>query len=72
MVHRASSEKEANMVLEQVSSEQHVTLHMPLKKKKTQVDWEPADVPTIPILMNKKAIKEHTKLLVFLPETKKK
>ena len=71
LVTRASNASEANMALENVSAEQHMTLYMPFKKQKFKVDWEQKDVPTIPLIFNKKAIKKETKLFVFVPENKK-
>ena len=40
------------------------------KKRKLLVDWASTDLPTIPLLTNKKAIKAHTRLLVFQAESK--
>ena len=45
---------------------------MPTKKKKLMSDWERDEIPQIPIITNKKAIKEGTKLLVYMPEANKK
>ena len=70
LVSRTSIETEANMFLENISWEQHVTLQMPFKKKKMQVDWEASELPSIPILMNKEGIKAQTKLMVFLADKK--
>ena len=38
---------------------------------KQTIKWNPADMPTIPVLTNKKAIKKHTLLKVFLAQQSK-
>ena len=41
-------------------------------KRKTHVsEWEPAELPSLPVLVNKKVTKKHTKLSVFQAEKKK-
>ena len=40
------------------------------KKRKISVDWGASEMPSIPILVNKKAIKKHTKLAVFQKDEK--
>ena len=47
-----------------------VSLPAPKKRRVENLCWDPAELPTIPILTNKKAIKKHTKLCVFLAEKK--
>ena len=64
LVHRCNDKTKANMFLEAVTWEQHVTLHMPFKRQKHAVEWEPKDLPTVPVLYNKFAIKAHERLAV--------
>ena len=61
---RTSVASEANLVMESVAWEHHVDLKMPFKKKKVSVDWQASELPTIPVLINKKPLKEHTCLAV--------
>ena len=42
------------------------------KRKLAPVEWAPSELPSIPILTNKKALPKHTKLCVFLAEVVKK
>ena len=54
------------MTLETVNWEYSAHLELPLKKKaEQQVEWKSVDLPNIPILVNKKGIKEHTRLVVY-------
>ena len=72
MVSRTSNSSEANMSQENVTFEQQIKVSLPApKKRKVQsVHWDTSELPILPILVNKKAIKEHTKLLVFHAEKK--
>ena len=72
LITRASKPSDANLTLEAVAWEHKVTLHMPLKKRKLSTEWESKDLPTIPILVNKKTIKAHERLVVFIAEKKPK
>ena len=55
------------------SAENHAWHVLPTKKKqKTSVEWGSSELPSIPVLVNKKAISKHTKLAVFLKEPAKK
>ena len=66
IVDRSVDEQEANMSLETVNWEYSAHLQLPLKKKAKQaVEWKSQDLPNIPILVNKKSLKEHTRLFVF-------
>ena len=71
LVLRTSEQAQANMVLESISWEHKVTMSLPLKKRKHSVEWESRDLPTVPLLFNKKAIKAHQRLAVFQPPAKK-
>ena len=65
VVERSQVLDEANMFLESVPWEYTVDIEMPLKKRKKQsVQQNAQDLPSITILVNKKAIKEHTRLVV--------
>ena len=57
------------MSLEQTSFEMSCTIHV-VKKLKHQSRWDSEDLPKIPVLMNRKTIKQHQRLAMFL-ETKK-
>ena len=35
------------------------------------MSWDPNEMPSLPIMVNKKALKKNTKLLVFQPEPKR-
>ena len=53
------------MSLEHVGWSHKVTLFPPLPKiLKHEVNWDTADLPMVPIMINKKAIKAHTRLVV--------
>ena len=67
IVHRSHAIDDANMVIDQVSCEHKVTLSMPFKKVKHTVQWQPQDLPTIPVLINPKAIKKQQRLVVHQP-----
>ena len=72
IVERTSDPSQANMCLEPVTWEHRVTLNMPLKKKKKHiVEWESKDLPSVPLLINKKAIKAHQRLSMHLAPAKK-
>ncbi len=72
LVSRTSAIAKANMSLENVSQEQTVKLSLPLKSKKRSVEWSSSDLPTIPILVNKKKIEAHVRLAMFHDEEKEK
>ena len=42
------------------------------KRKVGPVEWKPAELPALPILVNKKAIPMKTRLCVFMADQKKK
>ena len=73
VVGRTSQQKEANMVMENVCFEStcKVSLPGPKRRKTSPVQRDSHEMPVLPVLMNKKALPKHTKLLVFLPEKKK-
>ena len=54
------------MTLDTVTWEYSAHLQLPLKKKAKQaVEWKSPDLPNLPLLVNKKALKEHTRLMVY-------
>ena len=72
VVTRTSQAKEANLDFENITWEQHIKFSFPAAKKRKlgPVDWEPAELPAFPILVNKKAIPKHTKLCVYMADKK--
>ena len=71
LVQRTSDKAKVNLTLESVAMQQQVTLNFPvLKKKKQMVEWDPADLPSVPVLLNRRAIKAHTRLAVYLEDKK--
>ena len=73
VVQRTSTVSEANLTLENVTFEQQIklTLPAPKERKVSTVLWDTSEMPSIAILLNKKGIKKHTKLLVFQAEKKR-
>ena len=72
IVRRTSQPKEANLETEQVTWEHKVKMHLPKKRKVEAIEWEPVELPSFPVLVNKKPIKKFTELLVYLPDNKGK
>ena len=74
-VTRTLSPKEANLGVEIATFEQHtkVQLSGPAAKKRklAPVEWRAGDMPGIPVLVNRKALPKHTRLLVHQPERKR-
>ena len=64
LVERTVDECEANMSLDTVTWDYTANISLPLKKSKQAVEWSAQDLPNLPILVNKKALKEHTRLVV--------
>ena len=54
-----------NMSKEHVAIEISVALKLPGKRRKLNTEWGTSEAPTIEYLVNKTALEEHTKLLVF-------
>ena len=65
--------QEANMEMNTVpfESSYKVCLPAPKRRRVSNVSWDTDEMPSLPIIVNKKALKKDTKLLVFLPEKKK-
>ena len=73
LVQRVPQTETANMSLDLVGWTHTVALFPPLPKKpKHEVHWDPADLPTVPIMINKEAIKARTRLVVHLDGQKSK
>ena len=70
-VSRTSEKEKCNMSLESITWSHQITINMPFKKQKTKAEWEQHELPTIPVLLNKKAIQAHTRLFVHLLDTAK-
>ena len=71
---RPPAPSEANLTLETVTFEQQIKVHLPVpnKGKVESLKWDPPEMPGVPTLTNSKALKKHTKLLVFNSDTKSK
>jgi hypothetical protein len=66
LVHRTSNPSDANMVFENIAWEQKISMTLPgNKKRKVSTDWGSSELPTIPLLVNKKIIAKHCQLLMF-------
>ena len=66
LVQRVPRQEPANMSLDIVGWSHSVALFPPLPKKpKHETKWDAADLPTLPIMINKQAIKAHTRLTVM-------
>ena len=70
LITRTSESAEANLVLEPIQWSSSVEVKLPNKKLKQCVKWEPHELPQLPVLVNKKGLKAHTFLKVFLDEKK--
>ena len=71
LVQRTSDKAKVNLTFESVTMQQQVTLNFPvLKKKKHVVEWDPTDLPSVLVLLNRRAIKAHTRLAVYLEDKK--
>ena len=71
LITRTSKGSEANLVKESIGGEIYTNLKLPssikkARKEQGKSDWPTHEVPTIPILVNKKPIKKHVLLAVFL------
>ncbi len=66
-VTRSSSASEANMAFDAVTFEHTVVVKLPLKRKSSSATWESQHLPSVPILVNPKAIKARTRLGVHQP-----
>ena len=70
-IQRTHEKDEGNLVEESCTFGSSVEVNV-MGSKQT-IKWNPTDMPTIPVLTNRKAIKKHTLLKVFLaPQSKDK
>ena len=68
IVQKSLAKGGANMAMENVAWDYRVDIQLPMKKqKKKQVGWTSQDLPSIPTMVNQKAIKEHTRLALHQP-----
>ena len=73
LVQRVPLTDPANMSLDNVGWSHKVSLFPPLPKvPKHEVNWDTTDLPMVPLMVNKKAIKAHTRLVVHLDSQKSK
>ena len=71
LVKRSSDKENANMDFETFTWEGHVQLRLPWKKAGDHIEFRPENLSSVPLLMNKKAIQAHERLVVFFePSTK--
>ena len=69
VIQRTSEEDEANLHLEQVSWTAQVALQFEGgKRKKQEVTWPSENLPPMPTMTNPKAIKAHTRLVLYVPK----
>ena len=66
LVQRTSDKDKVNLVLENVTFSSSVSLEGPWKKARHTSHWESKDLPSIPVLINKKIIKAHERLATFM------
>ena len=73
VITRTSETKEVNLELGNITWSQNIKMHLrdPKKRKTEVIEWEPSELPSFPILLNKKAIEKHTELCVYLPKQTK-
>ena len=75
LVMRTTNQEQANLELENMAWQQQITVNLPVpvsKRRKVEpIAWAPSELPSLPILVNKKAIEKHVRLAMFMPEKKK-
>ena len=73
VVTRTSVAKEANLEFDNCSFQNQIKVTLPAAKKRKihASEWDSAELPSLPVLVNKKAITKHTRLMVFQAEKKK-
>ena len=65
MVQRTTEKTEANLFQEPLTIKGNFAVGGGSKKLKLTLEWDSANMPTIPILSNKKVLKEHVQLVAF-------
>ena len=72
LVGRTSKASEANLALENSTFEAQVVVPLPVGPKRRKVSpaaqWASHGMPSVPVLVSKKAIKAQAQLLMYLPE----
>ena len=71
LVQRTNDRDKANLVLENVTFSSSVSLEGPWKKARHTSHWESKDLPSIPVLIDKKIVKAHERLATFMEIIKK-
>ena len=73
VITRTRETKDVNLELDNITWSQNIKMntHAPKKRKTEVIEWEPSELPSFPILLNKKAIEKHTRLCVCLPKQAK-
>ena len=73
VIARTSETKEVNLDLDNITWSHNIKMNLPAPKKRKAavIEWEPSELPSFPILVNKKAIQKKTKLCVYLPKQTK-
>lgn len=67
VIQRTSEKSEANLVLEQMTWSASFSLGFASgKRRKAEVSWPSEDLPRLPLLTNPKAIKAHTRLILYI------
>ena len=72
MVDRCTKEQEPNMAFENATVEQSIRVGLPgpKKRKTTKVEWQVAEEPSYPIMVNPAEVLKHTKLRILQAEAK--
>ena len=70
LAHRSQEPEHASMILEPVQWEQQVSLAVPFKKQRQDISWEAKDLPSVPALINPRAVKTNQRLVVLLEKKK--
>ena len=67
---KTSSSSDANLSMEVATFEHQIKVHLPGPKRRKieSSKWDILDMPGVPVLINMKTIKKHTKLLVYPSE----
>ena len=75
VVTRTSDAKAVNMEVEMIQCSQSIQMTLPAPKKRKTVPqqyWSSSELPSFPILVNKKVLEKHTQLFCYLPKDEKK
>jgi hypothetical protein len=73
VIERTADESEANLALDEATWSAEVSVKFPGgKKRKAEVSWDSKHLPSLPIIINPKAIAAHTRLLLHFVSAKSK